>query len=163
MFKEKYLNSAGEVEVSGNIDDYIQQGIHGSRETKPDERRKFLGTIRERIVIALTKEQVRERGIYEQVEDAIKENREARLYLNGHIHYKVLLKYTKIASKYDVPYTFVTNKNHDSEIGIILAYDHAIDKEEIYVKRETPNVEKPQNSKKKGLFSAISKLFKPEN
>ena len=63
--------------MSKNIDDYIQQGIYGPRETKPDERRKFLGTIRERIVIALTQEQVREKGIYTQVEEAIKENRES--------------------------------------------------------------------------------------
>lgn len=145
--------------MSRNIDDYIQQGIYGSRQTKPDERRKFLGTIRERIVIALTQAQVRERGIYRQVEDAIKENREARLYLNGNIHYKVLTKYTKIATKYDVPYTFVTNKNHNSEIGLLLAYDHAIDKEEIYVEKETP-IPKPQKSKKKKRVSIFAKLFK---
>lgn len=145
--------------MSRNIDDYIQQGIYGSRQTKPDERRKFLGTIRERIVIALTQGQVREKGIYRQVEDAIKENREARLYLNGNIHYKVLTKYTKIATKYEVPYTFVTNKNHNSEIGLLLAYDHAIDKEEIYVEKEIPIV-KPQKTKKKDHVSIFAKLFK---
>ncbi len=150
----------GGVSMSGNIDDYIQQGMYGTRQTKPDERRKFLGTIRERIVIALTKDQVREKGIYKQVEQAIKENRNARLYLNGNINYKVLSKYTKIASKYDVSYTFVTNKNSKSEIGLVLAYDHAIDKEEIYVKKEDPPA-KPQERKKKGLSSIFSKLFKP--
>ena len=149
--------------MSRNIDDYIQQGIYGPRETKPDERRKFLGTIRERIVIALTQEQVREKGIYSEVEDAIKENRKARLYLNGNINYKVLTKYTKIASKYKVSYTFVTNNNHNSEIGLVLAYDDAIDKEEIYVKRANPNpVVQPQSSNKKGLFSFVRNLFKSQ-
>ena len=145
--------------MSKNIDDYIQQGIYGPRETKPDERRKFLGTIRERIVIALTQEQVREKGIYSEVEDAIKENRKARLYLNGNINYKVLTKYTKIASKYKVPYTFVTNNNHNSEIGLVLAYDDAIDKEEIYVKRENTVVQ-PQSNNKKTPFAFIRNLFK---
>ncbi|MFC5603806.1 YueI family protein [Sporosarcina koreensis] len=145
--------------MSGNIDDYIQQGIYGTLQTKPDERRKFLGTIRERIVIALTKEQVREKGIYQEVEDAIKENREARLYLNGNIHYGVLSKYTKIASRYNVNYTFVTNKNHNTEIGLLLAYDHAINKEDIYVKKPTPT-EKPKQTNKKDLFSVFSKLFR---
>lgn len=145
--------------MSGNLDDYIQQGIYGTRQTKPDERRKFLGTIRERIVIALTQAQVKEKGIYKQVEDAIKENREANLYLNGNINYKVLGKYTKIASKYGVSYTFVTNKNHNSEIGLLLAYDHAIDKEEIYVEKENPTT-KPQKSNKKSPLSFIGKLFK---
>lgn len=148
--------------MSGNVDDYIQQGIHGTIETKPDERRKFLGTIRERIVIVLTKEQVREKGIYIQVEDAIKENRKARLYLNGNINYRVLAKYTKIASKYDVSYRFVTNKNHNSEIGLVLAYDHAINKEEIFVTREISTTE-PQKSTKKSPLSLIAKLFKQDS
>lgn len=149
--------------MSGNnIDDYLQQGIYGPRVTKPDERRKFLGTIRERIVIALTKEQVRERGVYKQVEEALKENREARLYLNGNIHYRVLSKYTKIASKYDVSYRYVTNQEHETEIGLILAYDHAINKEEIFVTREISTTD-PQKSTKKSPLSLIAKLFKPNN
>lgn len=147
--------------MSRNIDDYIQQGMYGPRETKPDERRKFLGTIRERIVIALTQEQVREKGIYIQVEEAIKGNKQARLYLNGNINYKILTKYTKIASKYNVSYTFVTNKNHNSEIGLVLAYDDAIDKEEIYVKRKNPVVQ-PESINKKNLLSFIRNLFKSQ-
>ncbi len=149
--------------MSKNIDDYIQQGIYGPRETKPDERRKFLGTIRERIVIALTQEQVREKGIYIQVEEAIKENKQARLYLNGNINYKIVTKYTKIASKYNVAYTFVTNKNHNSDIGLVLAYDHAIDKEEIYVKREMPIAKLQQSEKKIGAFSKLVKFLTGDN
>ncbi len=145
--------------MSNNIDDYIQRGIHGAKETKPAERRKFLGTIRERIVIALTQAQVRERGIYQQVEAAIEENRKARLYLNGHMYYEELSKYTKIASKYQVHYTIVTNKNRNSEIGLVLAYDYAIDKEEIYVEKEIP-IEVPKKSSKKGFVTILTKAFK---
>ena len=145
--------------MSKNIDDYIQQGIHGSLETKPDERRKFLGTIRERIVIALTQAQVRERGIYKQVEEAIKGNREACLYLNGHMYYEDLSKYTKIATENNVNYTIVTNKKHDSEIGLVLAYGHAIDKEEIYVEKEIPN-EKTTKKRKKDRDSLFTNFFK---
>lgn len=148
--------------VSSKIDDILQQGIYGPKETKPDERRKFLGTIRERIVVALTQPQVREKGIYKQVEDSLKENRQARLYLNGHIEYSVLSKYTKVASNYDVQYTIVTNKNHNSEIGLVLAYDHAIDKEEIYVKKDIP-VATPEESNKKSLFTIFSRFFKVDD
>ena len=83
--------------------------------------------------------------------------------MNGNINYKVLTKYTKIASKYNVSYTFVTNKNHNSEIGLILAYDHAIDKEEIYVKREIPIAKLQQSEKKKGAFSKLVKFFTGDN
>ncbi|MCG7345693.1 YueI family protein [Sporosarcina sp. ACRSL] len=148
--------------MSGNIDDYIQKGIYGPKETKPDERRKFLGTTREQIVIVLTQEQVREKGIYSQVEDAIKENRKALLLLNGNIHYKVLLKYTKIASKYNVPYRYVTNKNHTTEIGLVLKHDYAVNKDEIFVKKEVV-AEEPQQSNNKGLLSKLARLFKTDS
>ncbi|MEK5037091.1 DUF1694 domain-containing protein [Sporosarcina sp. FSL K6-3457] len=40
--------------MSNNVDDYLQRGFYGAKEMKPAECRKFLGTIRERIIIALT-------------------------------------------------------------------------------------------------------------
>ncbi|MBY0122220.1 YueI family protein [Bacillus sp. S/N-304-OC-R1] len=141
--------------MSKNIDDYIMQGIHGQKQTKPDERRRFLGTLRERIVIALTQSQIREKGIYPQVEEALKNNNKAHLYLNGNMNYEELSKYTKIAAKYQVEYTMVTNKDYNSEIGLALAYDYAIDKEEIYVKKKAPKIIEPK--KKKGFFSLFSK------
>ena len=156
------LNLAGGVSMSGKIDEYLQQGMYGTRQTKPDERREFLGTIRERIVVALTQPQVREKGVYKQVGAAIKENREARLYLNGYIQYSALSKYTRIASNYDVQYTIVTNKNHNSEIGLVLAYDHAIDKEEIYVEKEI-QVAKLEKSNRKSLFTIFERFFKQED
>ena len=145
--------------MSNNVDDYIQRGMYGDRETKPSERRKFLGTIRERIVIALTQAQVREDGIYQQVEEAIKENNKARLYLNGHMSSEDLSKYRKIASSYQVHYKTVTNKDHKSPIGLVLAYDYAIDKEEIYVEKVISNAD-PERSSKRGLVTIFKKFFK---
>ncbi|MCG3086376.1 YueI family protein [Sporosarcina cyprini] len=144
--------------MSNNVDDYIQQGMYGHKETKRAERKKFLGTIRERIVIALTLGQVRERGIYKQVEESIKENKAAHLYLNGTINYAVLSKYTKIASKNNVLYTIVTNLEADTDIGLVLAYDHAIDKEEIFVEKKEP-LPKTETKSKKGLAGFFKKLF----
>lgn len=43
------------------VDDYLQQGIYGPKVTNPDERRQFLGTLRERIEVALNQGQVMEK------------------------------------------------------------------------------------------------------
>ncbi|MBP2240906.1 uncharacterized protein YueI [Cytobacillus eiseniae] len=146
--------------MSKEIDDYIQQGIYGDKQTKPDERRKYLGTLRERIVIVLTQSQVREAGIYKQVIDAYKENRKAHLYLNGNMSYSELSKYTKAAGDYSIEYTIVTNKEYNSEIGLVLAYDHAIDKEDIYVHKETVKPKQIKSKDKKGAFTIFSNVFK---
>ncbi|MEH7272387.1 YueI family protein [Neobacillus vireti] len=138
-----------------NVEEVLQQGIHGPLETKPDERRKYLGSLRERIIIALKKSQVAEAAIYPQVEREMKQNPQSNLFLNGNMDYSVLSKYVKLAVKYKLEHTIVTNKEHDTDIGLILAMDYAIDKEEIYITKKAINL--PEQPKSKGLFS---KLFK---
>jgi uncharacterized protein YueI len=135
------------------VDEVLQQGIYGTLETKPDERRKFLGTLRERIIVALTKSQVGEMEVYPQVEQHMKEKPQAHLFLNGNMSYESLSKYVKLATKYKVEHTIVTNKEHDSEIGLVLAMEHAIDKEEIYITKKA--LVQQEVEKKKGFFAKI--------
>ncbi|MDP4163264.1 MAG: YueI family protein [Bacillota bacterium] len=141
------------------VDEILQQGILGQKETKPEERRKFLGTLRERIIVALTQSQVRENGIYLEVEQEMKGNPGSHLLLNGHMSYNEVSKYVKIANKHQVKYTMVTNKEVNTDIGLVLAMDIAIDKEEIYLKKKQgksiPKVNTP-----KSKFSLFRKLFK---
>ena len=37
-----------------NVNDFLTDGIYGTRLPKQEERNKYLGTLRERIVLALT-------------------------------------------------------------------------------------------------------------
>jgi uncharacterized protein YueI len=138
-----------------NVEDVLQQGIYGPLETKPDERRQFLGTLRERIIIALKRSQVNENSIYPQVEQEMKTNPQAHLFLNGNMDYMKLSKYVKLAAKYKLEHTIVTNKEHDTDIGLIIAMDYAIDKDEIYLTTK-PSIQ-TEEKKSKGLFAKIFK------
>ncbi|WP_042346882.1 YueI family protein [Bacillus massiliigorillae] len=142
------------------VDEIIEQGIYGAKEINPDERRKFLGTLRERIVIALTASQVRANQVQPEVEDAIKNNKEAKLYVNGNVDYSYLSKYIKVAQNNNVSYTIVTNKEHNSEIGLVLAYDHAIDKEDIYINENKPEMKPATQEDNSGGFSFLKKWFR---
>jgi uncharacterized protein YueI len=145
---------------NSKVDEYLQQGIHGAKQTKPDERRRFLTTLRERTVIVLTQSQVMGKGVEPQVTQLMDENPQAHLFLNGNISYSYLSKYIKEAEKRDIEFTIVTNKDYDSELGLVLAHDHAIDKEEIYLSKQNPVVQPMQAEEKKGFFSGLGKLFK---
>jgi uncharacterized protein YueI len=143
-----------------NVDDILQQGIHGPKEFNPEERRQFLGTLRERIVVVLTQEQVRSKGIFPGIESFLKENPGAHLLFNGNIAYSVISKYVKLAKKYNLSYKMVTNKEYDSEIGLVLAYYHAIDKQEIFIRNDKPEVQAvARPGKKKRLSSLFGKIF----
>lgn len=143
-----------------NVDDYLQQGIHGAKEIKPEERKKFLGTIRERVEFALTQSQVRENKVYQEVQDSCKKYEDLHMYLNGHLDYRFLSKYVKLAGTNNIEYTIVTNKDFNSNLGLVLAFDHAIDKEEIYVNKIKPVLPQQKKTEKKGLLSLFKKRFK---
>lgn len=140
-----------------DIEDYLAQGIHGPKETNPDERRKFLGTLRERVEIALTQGQVMEDTIYQEVEQAMKQHKGTQLLLNGHIDYKFLSKYIKLANQNNIRYTVVTNKEYVSDIGLVLAHQEAVDKENIFVTKKL-NITN-EKKEKKGVFSFINKFL----
>ncbi|MDN3017376.1 YueI family protein [Paenibacillus sp. BSR1-1] len=140
------------------VEEVLQQGIHGPLETKPDERRKYLGTLRERIIVVLLKNQVAETKVYPQIERYMKENPRAHLFLNGSMSYENLSKYVKIATKNKIEHTIVNNKGHDTEFGLILAMNYAIDKEEILITKSVP-INLPAK-KKKGLLARLLKKLK---
>ena len=124
------------------VEDILEQGIYGPKEINPEERRKFLGTLRERIVLALFSAQVRGEHVQPELVDEMKRNSGARLYMNGTIDYTYLSKYIKVANQYGIPYKMVTNQGRNTDIGLVLAYDHAVDKENIHI--EEGNTQKQQ-------------------
>lgn len=136
-----------------NVDEVLQQGIYGPLETKPEERRKYLGTLRERIIVALTKSQVAEAKAYPQLGQFMKQHPQAHLFLNGTMNYEDLSKYVKMATKNKIVHTIVTNKEHDTDIGLVLAMDHAIDKEEIFITKKAAYTS--EIKKEKGFFAKL--------
>jgi uncharacterized protein YueI len=151
------------VEVSilerDKVDEYLQTGMYGPKEIKPEERKRFLGTLRERIVVALTISQVREKKVVNNLEKILKENPKAHMYLNGQIEYASLSKYLKMAGKIGIPFTMVNNQEVESDIGLVLAYDYAVDKEDIFIKNEIYPQHQVKEEKEGGLLTKLKKLF----
>ncbi|MFB4164165.1 YueI family protein [Alteribacillus sp. JSM 102045] len=136
-----------------DVNDYIEQGIYGPKETKPDEKRRFLGMYRERILLALTKEQVMEKGTYSEVEDVLQSHSDVVMVVNGKLGYTALSPYTKIASKYGVHAKRVTNMDNKTDIGLVLAKDYAVDKESIFI--ETKKEDQKTKTEKKPWWKRI--------
>jgi uncharacterized protein YueI len=128
-----------------NIDDYLKQGIYGDKEIKPEERKRFLGTLKERVVAVLAMHQVREPGTYKEIEELLKRNQEAKMYLNGNLNYSYLSDYIKLANTYKNPFTIVSNRESQSDLGLVLAYDYAIDKENIFIEKENTEQTEDEN------------------
>ncbi|MGE7760100.1 YueI family protein [Peribacillus sp. NPDC097895] len=134
------------------VEDYLEQGIYGPKEIKPGERREFLGTLRERVVIVLKKNQVFEMNVYPEIEQMMKRHPRSNLFLNGQMDYQHLGKYIKLAMSHNIPYKIVLNKDHNSELGLVLAESNAINKEKIYIEKQKQVFEVKKKRSVKSFF-----------
>ncbi|WP_010098279.1 YueI family protein [Ornithinibacillus scapharcae] len=143
-----------------NVEDYLTEGIYGTRLPKQEERDYYLGTLRERIVIALTIGQVMSDKGIQQLENSLQQHKNAKLLINGKIASKFLKVEKELANKYHVPYTIVSNEEVETDIGAVLAYDYAIDKEEIYIEdMNHEQLTKDEVEKKTSFLSKLKRLF----
>lgn len=147
-----------EANLSEHLDDYIQRGVYGVRETKPDERRKFLGTLRERVIVVLTKQQVREKGTYKEVEEQMRRYKNATLFLNGTMNYSYLSDYIKLANQQGIKFLVSTNKEYNTDLGLVLAHHDAINKEDIYIEKQN-KVQVEVSKNKSRISRLLKKLF----
>ncbi|RRN67858.1 DUF1694 domain-containing protein [Peribacillus simplex] len=134
------------------VEDYLEQGIYGPKEIKPGERREFLGTLRERVVIVLKKSQVFEMNVYPEIEQMMKRHPRSNLFLNGQMDYQYLGKYIKLAISHNIPYKIVLNKDHNSDLGLVLAENNAINNEVIYIEKQNQAIQVIKKKSVKAFF-----------
>ncbi|WP_079478621.1 YueI family protein [Halobacillus salinus] len=127
-----------------DVDDYLQEGIYGPKEINPSERRKYLGTLRERIVLVLTNGQLVQGQGLAEMEQAMKEHPDAKLLLDRQVSYRFRKPYRQLANEQGIQHTTVDNQEVETEIGAVLGVDYAIEKEDITVEEKPPQQEEKQ-------------------
>ncbi|MCT2536155.1 YueI family protein [Aquibacillus koreensis] len=140
-----------------DIDDLLQEGIYGAKEINPSERKLFLGSLRERVLLALTKGQVMKNKGLQQLDGLMKEHKDSTLLLNGNVSYRFFKQYRALASKNKIPYTSVKNKQAKSDFGAVLTLNYAIDKEDIELNEEPVNSNESKKKEKKSFFGSLFK------
>ncbi|ENH96457.1 hypothetical protein J416_10606 [Gracilibacillus halophilus YIM-C55.5] len=130
------------------IDDYLQEGIYGRRELNPDERKAYLGTLRERIVLVLKQSEVRGKKGLRAIEQTLQQHPNARMLMNGHMSFRFFKPYRNIANQYNISYTSVSNQEAKSDYGIVITLDSAIEKENIFLNEDKPRTRRNSEEKK---------------
>src|SRR5690554_202349 len=142
-----------------NVDDYLTEGMYGTSRPKEAERQKFLGTLRERIVIALTIGQVMTDSGISILEEAMKKHHtDTQLLINGSVSHRFLTEEKALANKYNIPYTVISNENVETDIGAVLTYSSAINKENIFIAEESvEEITEPEKSE--SFFAKLKNWF----
>ena len=144
--------------MKNEVDEYLQQGIHGIKEIKPEERKKYLGTLRERVIAVLYQSQVSEKEVYPEIAQFIQKHPKACLFLNGNMTDTHLSKYVELAVLHKIRYKIVFNKDYNTDLGLVLAEEEAINQENIYIEKKI-NVIEVKNNEKKGFWGSLFGLM----
>ncbi|RRD40055.1 DUF1694 domain-containing protein [Leptotrichia sp. OH3620_COT-345] len=92
------------------------------------EKNVFLGEYKERVLGALTREQVKEKGIYPEIEKIL-ENKEAeKMIISREIDFNDIKKYISLAKKKNISYKMIDGLLYTGEIGLVIASSDALSK-----------------------------------
>lgn len=114
----------------------LQAGIHGAPELRPEEKRYFLGEYRERVLKVLTKKQLGEAEIYDEIRTALADPRADKLVIDGSTPDRHNDKYEKLAASLGKQSTTRRDSELQGDLGLVVVSGRAVDlpDEEIRVK-----------------------------
>lgn len=115
------------------LEKVLQIGLHGVPEIKKEEKKKYLGCFRERVLKVLTKKQIVEPGTYKEILEAIKDPRAQRLIITNDVKISEAMEYINMAKNQNVEFTMVDGDNFTGDIGLVVVSDKAVDEENIYI------------------------------
>lgn len=116
------------------LEEVIEQGIYGPPELKSEEKIRYLGEYRERILIALTKDQVEEPGVYPEVISALRDIRASKLVMRRDVDLERARDYLDLAKKMKIAFKRVDSPKLKGDIGLVVASSSAVDIPEIITK-----------------------------
>ena len=132
-------------ESKAELMEHIENFKDRVREVKL-EKNIFLGEFKERVLAALTREQVKEKGIYPEIEKAL-ENKEAKKMI---ISREMDFNDINLAKDKGIAYKMIDSLLYTGEIGLVVASDDALSKplenpivktkEEIFKEKNLPPV-----------------------
>ena len=125
-----------------SMEQHLDAAMYGTPKIKPDEQRHYLGTFRERVSLAMTIAEVVDHQNLAAFITEITEHPDYQVLLNGHIAQSDLGPYLKVASQHNVKFTIRQDTIYginDSDLGLIVASDEAINQAPIALSQKYPN------------------------
>ncbi|WP_318765801.1 YueI family protein [Lactiplantibacillus carotarum] len=143
--------------------DRIQSAMHGTPKLHPDEQRKYLGTFRERVDVAVTVYQLKRAHYVDEMQRAFAAHPDYHLYINGNLDQDFIGPYIKAASQANVQFTIKTDdiyRTTDADYALVFTAATAINQDVIDIdQRYQPAKCDAQPAKPHGLLSKFKRFF----
>lgn len=130
ILEEELISS---LEGKNELEKTISSSFQGTFQLKKEERNLHLGQFRERVLKALTLEQVEERVIYPEIRQALAEEKATKLIIDARASAEAEERYRTEARKFAVPFLSLSSPEFKGSIGLVVVSDEAVDCPEITV------------------------------
>ena len=90
------------------------------------EKNSFLGEYKERVLAALTFDEVNEKGIYNEIEKALGDKEAKKMIVSREVDFKCIKKYLDIAKSKHISCKMMDNQLNTGEVCLVVASDDAL-------------------------------------
>ncbi|WP_436667059.1 YueI family protein [Latilactobacillus sakei] len=139
------------------LQQHLDSAIHGAPQTNPDERRRYLGSLRERVLLSITNAELSQPAIQATFESHLPDFKAYHILLNG--KNDAATNYLAAITKYQVEFTLVNNETAQTApeaIGLLVVAKDAINCETVAISAKYPSAAPtPEKPKKEGLFGRL--------
>lgn len=125
---DQTLESPDEIKLA------LQHALNGPPEFKRDEKQQYLGQLRERILLALTRDQMGEPHVYDEARRAINDQRATLMVINGNVGLHNVIKYEQLADAAEKHHTTIHDPGLKGDLGLVVVSDQAVDVKNIYLR-----------------------------
>lgn len=155
--------------MAKDVQDYLEKGMYGAPQIKPDEKRKYLGTFRERIYLSMTLAEMSKANNLAYFKEELTKNPNHQVLINAALAPHLQNTYMVASQKANCSFKIVDTENQTQPeaIGLVYAGEEAVDIDPISVTEkydhqpDAPNVEEtkvPDRPPKKKSW--LGQLFK---
>lgn len=121
--------------MTDNINDRIDQSLRGPKDLNIDEKRHYLGNLRERIYLMVTTADLNDHLYMKQFFQHFPDFKNYQLFLNGDFGQNAIIKEVIAeCAKTNTKFSLVQKSDNNPDIAILVVADSAINREKIDIK-----------------------------
>ena len=147
-----------------DVNDRLNNAMYGTPQTLPDQRRQYLGSLRERVLLAIRVKDLDNPRTFDLFKKHLADFPDRSALVNGKIDHQKMGPYLKLLAQEDFPFTLVNKPetpSEDDSFALLIIAQQAVDQKVVDLLDMYPltSPSKPvttdKASAKKGWFSKL--------
>ncbi len=114
-------------EEKTRLEKKVMEGVYGEPELKKEEKNRFLGEFKERVIRCLNYDQVVEPGTYSEILQAIKHPQAEKLIIDRKVNLDRAHDYIELARQHNVSFKMIDSPDLKGDVALVVAGNEAVD------------------------------------